>query len=207
MDVALAVILLLVTLPLQAVVGVLVLVKLGRPVLFRQARPGKDEKIFDLVKFRSMKNLDPDRPYQSDADRLGRLGLVLRSSSIDEIPSLWNVVKGDMSMVGPRPLLVQYLERYTPEQARRHEVRPGITGLAQVSGRNAIDWDQKFRLDVQYVDSRSLSLDFQIGLKTIVKVIKREGIASAGSVTMTEFMGGSSQGQHGNDPGSALPGG
>lgn len=181
--------LLVCTLPVQAVIAALVLKNLGRPVLFRQDRPGKDGATFSLLKFRSMENIDHTKADTSDAGRLTPFGRVLRSSSLDELPSLWNVVKGDVSLVGPRPLLVRYLDRYTPEQARRHEVRPGITGLAQVSGRNAIGWDEKFRLDVKYVDSRSLKLDLWIVTTTIVKVFRREGITEDGGATMSEFMG------------------
>lgn len=191
LDIAIAGMLLLVTLPVQALVAVLVLTRLGRPVLFRQVRPGKDAKLFELLKFRSMKNPDSQFPDRSDADRLNSFGMALRASSLDELPSLWNVLRGDMSIVGPRPLLVAYLERYSLEQARRHEVRPGITGLAQVSGRNGLDWDEKFRLDVKYVDARTLRLDFWIFMHTILKVVRRDGISSPGSVSMSEFLGNS----------------
>lgn len=186
-DIILATAMLLFSLPLQAAVALLVLLKLGRPVVFRQARPGKDGKVFSLLKFRSMKDPDPRYGGQSDAERLTPFGKSLRASSLDELPSLWNVIRGDMSLVGPRPLLVHYLDRYTPEQARRHNVRPGITGLAQVNGRNTISWGEKFRLDVQYVDSRSLKLDLEIMYRTFIKVIRREGISSPGSATMSEF--------------------
>lgn len=188
-DVLAAVALLVVTAPAQAVVALLVRSKLGKPVLFRQPRPGKDEQIFDLVKFRTMRELDPARGLVVDADRLTRLGHVLRSTSLDELPTLWNVLKGDMSLVGPRPLLVQYLDRYSPEQRRRHEVRPGITGLAQVSGRNALSWEQKFALDVEYVETRNLLLDLKILARTAIKVVRRDGIAAEGESTMPEFMG------------------
>lgn len=175
--------------PLQALIALLVRRKLGSPVLFRQERPGLDGQTFELVKFRTMLNPDPEHGLVSDQDRLTSFGALLRSTSLDELPSLWNVVKGDMSLVGPRPLLVRYLDRYTPDQARRHEVRPGITGLAQVSGRNAISWDQKFAKDVEYVDSRSLRLDARIVWRTLRKVAQRDGIAAAGDVTMPEFRG------------------
>ena len=178
---------LVVTAPLQAAVALAVLKEHGRPVLFRQPRPGKDVRIFELVKFRTM--LLPDAQRVSDADRLTSLGAVLRATSLDELPTLWNVLKGDMSLVGPRPLLVQYLERYSPEQARRHEVRPGITGLAQVRGRNNLDWDDKFALDVEYVDNRSLGLDVRILWETVAVVLLRRGISADGHVTMSEFRG------------------
>ena len=178
---------LVVTAPLQAAVALAVLAKHGRPVLFRQPRPGKDGRVFELVKFRTM--LLPDDQRLSDADRLTPLGRFLRSTSLDELPTLWNVLKGDMSLVGPRPLLVQYLERYSPEQARRHEVRPGITGLAQVRGRNNLDWDDKFALDVEYVDNRSLGLDLRILWETVAVVLLRRGISADGHVTMSEFRG------------------
>lgn len=180
---------LIVSLPVQAVIALLVRLKLGSPVLFRQQRPGKDEKIFELIKFRTMLQVDKARGLVTDEQRLTRFGALLRSTSLDELPSLWNVVKGDMSLVGPRPLLVRYLDRYTPEQARRHEVRPGITGLAQVSGRNALSWEQKFVKDVEYVNNRGLTLDLTIVAKTVVKVLRRDGITDAESASMREFMG------------------
>lgn len=178
-----------VSLPAQGVLAVLVRRKLGSPVLFRQPRPGRDGEVFELVKFRTMLEVDEAKGLVTDEQRMTRFGAFLRSTSLDELPSLWNVVKGDMSLVGPRPLLVRYLERYSPEQARRHEVRPGITGLAQVSGRNAISWDEKFAKDVEYVDNRSFLLDLKIVVATVAKVAKRDGIAADGEVTMTEFMG------------------
>jgi lipopolysaccharide/colanic/teichoic acid biosynthesis glycosyltransferase len=173
--------------PVQGLVAALVRFKLGSPVLFRQQRPGKDDEIFELVKFRTMLPLDPDHGLLTDEDRMTGFGAFLRSTSLDELPSLWNVLKGDMSLVGPRPLLVQYLDRYTPEQARRHEVRPGITGLAQVSGRNAITWTEKFAKDVEYVEDRSLPLDLVIIWRTIAQVFCRKGISAEGSATMPEF--------------------
>jgi lipopolysaccharide/colanic/teichoic acid biosynthesis glycosyltransferase len=175
--------------PLQAVLAVLVRRRLGSPVLFRQRRPGKDGRVFELVKFRTMREPDPASGRVSDADRLTAFGAFLRATSLDELPTLWNVVKGDMSLVGPRPLLVQYLERYTPEQARRHEVRPGVTGLAQVSGRNAITWSEKFAKDVEYVDRCSLALDASIIWRTVAQVVRRDGISADGDVTMPEFTG------------------
>ncbi len=175
--------------PLQLFVGLLVHRKLGSPVIFRQVRPGQNETLFELVKFRTMLDPDPDKGLVSDAERLTRFGVLLRSTSLDELPSFWNVLKGDMSLIGPRPLLVQYLDRYTREQRRRHEVRPGITGLAQVSGRNDLSWERKFEIDVEYVDSASLALDIRIVAKTVAKVLRREGVAAEGHVTVTEFMG------------------
>lgn len=188
-DIVGATILLVVTLPIQGLVAVLIRLLIGSPVLFHQDRPGRDGEIFELVKFRTMLELDPTRGLTTDAQRMTTLGNVLRASSLDELPSLWNVVRGNMSLVGPRPLLVRYLERYSSEQFRRHEVRPGITGLAQVSGRNAISWDEKFAKDIEYVDKRSLLLDLKILIKTFSKVVKRDGISDSGTVTMTEFMG------------------
>lgn len=176
--------------PVIAAVAVAVAVKLGRPVLFAQKRPGRDGKIFTLYKFRSMRDIDPPKGLVTDEDRLTPFGKLLRSTSLDELPSLWNVLRGDMSIVGPRPLLVEYLPLYSPEQARRHEVRPGITGLAQVSGRNALSWESKFALDVRYVDSRSLMLDARILLATVRSVFKREGISATGQATMPRFDGG-----------------
>lgn len=178
---------LVVSAPIQLVVAGVVVATMGRPVLFRQPRPGKDGEVFELVKFRSMR--DPDENHVTDAERLTGFGKFIRSTSLDELPALINVLKGEMSLVGPRPLLVQYLERYSPEQARRHEVRPGITGLAQVRGRNQLDWESKFALDVEYVDHRSLKLDLQILWETIAVVFKRSGIGADGHVTMTEFLG------------------
>ena len=177
------------TLPIQAAIALLIRKKLGSPVLFRQKRPGLDGKVFELVKFRTMRDALTSEGPESDGDRLTPFGKRLRSLSLDELPTLLNVIRGDMSLVGPRPLLVEYLGRYTPEQARRHEVRPGITGLAQVSGRNALSWDEKFRLDVEYVDSRGLRLDFRILTKTIAPVIGRQGINENCEPTMSEFKG------------------
>ena len=177
------------------VVGVALLVrrKLGSPVLFRQVRPGLGGRPFEMVKFRTMTDArGPDGHPLPDADRLTPFGHFLRSSSLDELPELWNVLRGEMSLVGPRPLLERYLDRYTPEQARRHDVRPGITGLAQVSGRNALSWEDRFALDVWYVDHQSLLLDLKILARTVLKVIGREGVSAAGHATMPEFTGPSS---------------
>jgi lipopolysaccharide/colanic/teichoic acid biosynthesis glycosyltransferase len=180
----------IVALPVLAVLAVLVRVNLGAPVLFRQQRPGMGGKPFTLIKFRTMTDArDAQGKLLLDADRLTPFGHFLRSTSLDELPELINVVKGDMSLVGPRPLLMQYLDRYTPEQARRHEVRPGITGWAQVNGRNALSWEQKFALDVWYVDHVSLALDLRIIGATMGKIIKREGISQPGQATAEEFMG------------------
>ena len=172
------------------IVGYLVKTKLGSPVIFKQARPGKDGKIFTMYKFRSMTDAkDKNGKLLSDAERLPKFGRVLRSTSLDELPELWNVLKGEMSLVGPRPLLVEYLERYNDFQARRHEVRPGITGWAQINGRNAISWDEKFRLDVTYVDNYNFFLDIQILFLTIKKVFVKEGISQQGEATMEIFYG------------------
>lgn len=174
----------------------LVRIKLGRPVFFRQVRPGLHGKSFEMVKFRTMTSeRGPDGQLLPDAVRLTPLGHFLRATSLDELPELWNVLKGDMSLVGPRPLLMEYLPLYTPEQARRHEVRPGITGWAQVNGRNAISWDQKFLLDVWYVDNRSLWLDIKILWLTVKRVLVRDGISAAGEATMPRFTGSSTQEQ------------
>lgn len=165
--------------------------KLGSPVFFRQTRPGLHGKPFEMVKFRTMTDArGPDGALLPDAERLTAFGRFLRSSSLDELPELWNVIKGDMSLVGPRPLLVEYLPLYSPEQARRHEVRPGITGWAQVNGRNALSWDEKFKLDIWYVDHRSLWLDIKILWLTVKKVLVREGISASGEATMSKFTGG-----------------
>ena len=187
----LASILLLVLLsPILVILSIFVWLKLGRPVLFAQERPGLHGRIFKLYKFRSMRNaFDKNGQPLPDEQRLTRFGKFLRASSLDELPELFNVLKGEMSLVGPRPLLVAYLERYTPEQARRHDVLPGITGWAQVNGRNAISWEEKFKLDVWYVDHQSFWLDVKIMLMTLGKVFKREAISAPGSVTAPEFMG------------------
>lgn len=177
-------------LPVMLVLAILVRFKLGAPVLFCQDRPGKDGKIFKLFKFRSMLNAtDANGVILSDDLRLTSFGKLLRSTSLDELPSLWNVLIGEMSLVGPRPLLVQYLPLYTQEQARRHTVRPGVTGWAQVNGRNAISWEDKFKLDVWYVDNLSLWLDIKILFLTVKKVLIRENISSGEHVTMPAFNG------------------
>lgn len=164
--------------------------KLGSPVLFRQKRPGFKGRPFDMVKFRTMTDeLSSDGQLLPDADRLTSFGHFLRATSLDELPELWNVLKGDMSLVGPRPLLVEYLPLYSAEESRRHEVRPGITGWAQVNGRNALSWQEKFKLDVWYVDNRSMWLDLKILWMTLRKVVVREGISAAGEATMPRFTG------------------
>ncbi len=164
--------------------------KLGTPVLFRQVRPGWRGRPFKMVKFRTMRDaIGPDGKQLPDAERMTPFGNFVRSSSLDELPELWNVFKGDMSLVGPRPLLIEYLPLYTPEQARRHEVRPGVTGWAQINGRNAVSWDEKFKLDVWYVDHHSLWLDLKILFLTVKKVFVREGISAAGEATMPRFTG------------------
>ncbi len=164
--------------------------RLGRPIFFRQSRPGLHGQAFEMVKFRTMTDArDANGNLLNDADRLTRFGRFLRASSLDELPELWNVLKGDMSLVGPRPLLMEYLPLYSTEQAKRHDVRPGITGWAQVNGRNTLNWDDKFKLDVWYVVNRSMVLDIRILWKTIRKVVAREGIAAAGEATMSKFEG------------------
>lgn len=184
---------LLILSPVLAVVALLIWRQMGAPVLFRQRRPGRNGYSFLMIKFRTMRDaFDPQGRPLSDADRLTSLGRFLRSSSLDELPELWNVLKGDMSLVGPRPLLMEYLPLYSAEQARRHEVRPGVTGWAQVNGRNALTWEEKFRLDVWYVDNRSLWLDLRIIAMTIKKVLRRDGISAAGEATMPKFTGTSS---------------
>lgn len=176
--------------PVILVIAALIRWKLGTPLIFRQQRPGYRGKPFYIYKFRTMTDArDPDGNLLPDADRLTALGRFLRSTSLDELPELINVLRGEMSLVGPRPLLMQYLERYSPEQARRHDVLPGITGWAQVNGRNALTWEDKFRLDVWYVDHRSLWLDIKIILITLVKVLRREGISQPGFATAEEFQG------------------
>jgi sugar transferase EpsL len=191
-DVAASVLLLMVLSPVMAVVAVLIALRIGWPVLFRQQRPGRNGAPFSILKFRTMSDdRDALGAHLPDALRLARLGRFLRASSLDELPELWNVIRGDMSLVGPRPLLMQYLPRYTPEQLRRHQVRPGITGLAQVNGRNALTWERKFELDVDYVDSCSLSLDTKILTRTIAALLRRDGINQPGHATAAEFMGSS----------------
>jgi len=174
--------------PFLAAIALAVRAKLGTPILFKQTRPGLLGKPFQIYKFRTMTDArDSQGDLLPDSERMSVLGLFLRSASLDELPELINVLKGEMSLVGPRPLLMQYLDRYTPEQARRHEVKPGITGWAQINGRNALTWEEKFKLDVWYVDNRSFLLDVKILLMTVAKVLKREGINQPGEATMSEF--------------------
>ena len=184
---------LLVLLPVILLVAAAIRWRMGAPVLFRQLRPGLHGQPFEMIKFRTMLNAtDAQGRPLPDAERLTALGRFLRAMSLDELPELWNVLNGDMSLVGPRPLLMEYLELYSPEQARRHEVKPGITGWAQVDGRNAISWEEKFRHDVWYVDNRSLWLDLKILLLSVVKVFGRHGISADGEATMPRFRGGRS---------------
>lgn len=190
LDIICAIALLVIGSPLLLVLALLVRVFLGSPVLFTQQRPGKDEKIFTLYKFRSMTDKrDGQGELLADEQRVSRFGKLLRSTSLDELPELFNILKGDMSFVGPRPLLVRYLDRYDETQRRRHEVRPGLTGLAQVNGRNSISWDEKFAYDVFYVDNLSFPMDARIILRSIKAVVSRADINSSSSISMEEFLG------------------
>lgn len=190
LDFVLSLVALIVLSPVLLIVAILVRVKLGSPVIFKQQRPGKNEKIFTLYKFRTMTDKkDENGNLLPDSERLTKFGKFLRSTSLDELPELVNILKGDMAIVGPRPLLVKYLDRYSEHQRRRHDVRPGLTGLAQVSGRNAISWEEKFDRDIEYIENITFMGDLQIVLKTIKNVIKKDGINSTTSVTMEEFMG------------------
>jgi sugar transferase EpsL len=185
-----AVISLVILSPLLGILFLSLKMAIGSPVLFKQKRPGLWGKPFFIYKFRTMTDVRGQNGSPiPDCDRLTRIGKFLRSTSLDELPELFNVIKGDMSLVGPRPLLMQYLERYTPEQARRHEIKPGITGWAQINGRNAISWEEKFKMDIWYVENRSFCLDLKIIAKTIGKVLKRDGINQEGQATAEEFMG------------------
>lgn len=179
-----------ITVPVSLVIALVLAMRLGFPIFFTQLRPGLHGKPFRLIKFRSMSSKrDARGELLPDSQRLSSFGVFLRSTSLDELPELWNVLKGEMSLVGPRPLLMEYLQRYSPEQSRRHDVRPGITGWAQINGRNAIGWEARFDLDLWYVDHQSLLLDIRILAITIARVLKREGIASAGEATMRKFTG------------------
>ena len=190
LDRILAIILIVLLCPVIVVIWLLVLLKLGRPVLFSQKRPGIDEKLFNIYKFRTMTNCKDSRGMLlQDSERLTSFGLFLRKTSLDELPQLFNVLKGELSFIGPRPLLIEYLPLYNSEQKKRHIVKPGITGWAQVNGRNTISWSEKFKLDIWYVDHLSFSLDCKILLLTVVKVLKSSGISSANSSTMEKFTG------------------
>lgn len=187
--------------PVFVILGLLIRLKLGSPVLFCQARPGMNGQPFTMVKFRTMRNAtDHHGVALPDSKRLTSFGRFLRSTSLDELPELWNVLKGEMSLVGPRPLLMEYLPLYSQEQQRRHEVRPGITGWAQVNGRNTLSWEDKFKLDVWYVDNRSLLLDLRIIALTVKKVFIREGVSAAGEATMPRFVGSAAQNTNKQQP-------
>ncbi|EJI1277552.1 TPA: sugar transferase [Vibrio vulnificus] len=195
-DLILSLTVLFFALPMIVILALLILKKLGSPILFTQDRPGLKGKVFKMMKFRTMlDSKDKEGNLLPDEQRMTNFGAFLRSTSLDELPGLFNVIRGDMSLVGPRPLLVQYLPLYNQEQARRHEVRPGVTGWAQINGRNAISWEEKFKLDVWYVDNRSFWLDFKILLLTVKKVFVKEGISADGHVTIAPFTG---QAQSGN---------
>ena len=195
LDIIIASVALILLSPLYFYVAYKVKKNLGSPVLFRQVRPGLHGKPFEMIKFRTMKDAaDAQGNPLPDSERLTPFGKMLRSTSLDEMPELWNVIKGDMSIVGPRPLLMEYLPLYNKEQAKRHDVRPGMTGHAQVNGRNAIGWDEKFKLDTWYVENRSLWLDFQIMLQTVKKVIAKDDINEAGEATMSKFTGSEPKG-------------
>ncbi|PKD79820.1 sugar transferase [Acinetobacter radioresistens] len=190
LDIIIASIALILLSPLYALVAYKVKKNLGSPVLFRQVRPGLHGKPFEMIKFRTMKDaMDEQGNPLPDSERLTPFGQMLRSTSLDEMPELWNVIKGDMSIVGPRPLLMEYLPLYSPEQAKRHDVRPGMTGHAQVNGRNAIGWEEKFKLDTWYVENQSIWLDFKIMFKTVHKVLAKDDISAEGEATMTRFTG------------------
>jgi len=190
LDIVLSLVVLLALSPILLILGFVLLQTIGIPIIFRQIRPGLNGKPFMFYKFRTMLQRKDDRgQLLPDGDRITKLGSFLRKTSLDELPSIWNVLKGDMSFVGPRPLLMEYLDRYSPEQARRHEVKPGITGWAQINGRNAISWEEKFQLDVWYVDNQTLWLDFKILFITIRKVLMGEGISQPGHVTIEKFKG------------------
>lgn len=194
-DLSLILIALPILLPITVVTAICVRKRFGSPVLFVQTRPGKNGRLFKMFKFRTMRDTYGEGGHLlSDADRLTTFGIKLRASSLDELPALWNVIRGDMSLVGPRPLLVEYLPLYSSHQSRRHEIKPGITGWAQVNGRNSVNWTKRFELDVWYVDNLSFKLDLQILLMTMVKAVKREGITAKGEATMTKFTGNKSAG-------------
>ena len=197
LDIIIASVALILLSPLYAFVAYKVKKNLGSPVLFRQVRPGLHGKPFEMIKFRTMKDaVDEQGNPLPDSERLTPFGQMLRSTSLDEMPELWNVIKGDMSIVGPRPLLMEYLPLYSPEQAKRHDVRPGMTGHAQVNGRNAIGWEEKFKLDTWYVENQSIWLDFKIMFKTVHKVLAKDDISAEGEVTMTKFTGTKTENFH-----------
>ena len=190
LDFILSLIALIVLSPLMIIIGILVRIKLGKPVIFKQKRPGKNEKIFTLYKFRTMTDeKDEQGNLLADEKRLTKFGKFLRSTSLDELPELWNILKGEMAIVGPRPLLVEYLPLYNEEQKHRHDIKPGLTGLAQITGRNAIQWEEKFKEDIEYVNNITFIQDTKIILKTFVKVFKKEGINQEGNATIRKFEG------------------
>lgn len=190
LDFILSLIALIVLSPLMIIIGILVRIKLGRPVIFKQKRPGKNEKIFTLYKFRTMTDeKDEQGNLLADEKRLTKFGMFLRSTSLDELPELWNILKGEMAIVGPRPLLVEYLPLYNEEQKHRHDIKPGLTGLAQISGRNAIQWEEKFKEDIEYVNNITFIQDTKIILKTFIKVFKKDGINQEGNATIRKFEG------------------
>lgn len=190
LDFILSLIALIVLSPLMIIIGILVRIKLGKPVIFKQKRPGKNEKIFTLYKFRTMTDeKDEQGNLLADEKRLTKFGMFLRSTSLDELPELWNILKGEMAIVGPRPLLVEYLPLYNEEQKHRHDIKPGLTGLAQISGRNAIQWEEKFKEDIEYVNNITFIQDTKIILKTFIKVFKKDGINQEGNATMKKFEG------------------
>ena len=193
LDLTVSIPILVLSLPIQLAAALAIRTTMGSPVLFNQTRPGINGYPFEMRKFRTMHPFDPSRGWINDRSRLTRLGSFLRSSSIDELPTVWNIIKGDMSLVGPRPLLMSYLDRYSHSQARRMEVLPGLTGLAQVNGRNSQSWDERFALDVEYVESVSLRTDLRILFKTILTVLRRDGISAEGEATMPEFKGSTSE--------------
>lgn len=199
LDIIIAVVALIIASPVIVIISVVIRFKLGSPVFFRQERPGHREKLIKVIKFRTMSDAcDESGKLLPDDLRLTGLGRFLRSLSFDELPQLWSVLNGDISLVGPRPLLIAYLDRYTPDQRRRHEVKPGVTGWAQINGRNTLTWEEKFELDVWYVDNWSLWLDIKILLLTGYKVLKREGVTQEGEATIKEFMGTKDTGERGN---------
>lgn len=190
LDIVLSLLALILLMPLMIILYILVRIKLGSPAIFKQQRPGKNEKIFTLYKFRTMTDeKDAEGNLLPDEKRLTKFGKILRSTSLDELPELINILKGDMSIIGPRPLLVEYLQLYTDEQKKRHDVRPGLTGLAQVNGRNNLEWDKRFEEDVNYVENISLWIDIKVILKTFIKILKREDISENGNATVRKFEG------------------